>query len=116
MAVERNDELLYSDDVARAQRVLTVDSSGNPTSGGAPTTHVETITRYNTAGTRTIGAAARSYSLVVIAAASAASPTLGGVALPAGYAAEFTAPQADKVTGLPLVTVTGDDVIVTVIP
>lgn len=111
MAIERNNDLLYVDDVARAQRITLVDSSG----GGA-VTHIETITRYNSAGTRTVGASARSYSVMVVAVASVASPTLGGVALPVGYAVEFTAPQADNLTGQSLVTVTGDDVIVTVIP
>jgi hypothetical protein len=115
MAIERNDELLYSDDVAKAQRITVVDGTGAPTQA-APVTHVETITRYNAAGTRIVGASARSYSVAVVAAASVASPTLGGVALPAGYVTNYEAPQADKVTGLSLVTVTGDDVIVTVIP
>lgn len=76
---------------------------------------VEGITRYNSAGTRTVGAGKRSYSVLVVAAASAASPTLGGVALPAGWSGEFTAPVNDTLTGLSLVTVGVDDVIVTAI-
>lgn len=115
MAIGRNENGEYFDTTATAQRIIAVDAAGTPTAVAA-ITHVETITRYNTAGTRTVGALARSYNVAVVSAASAASPTLGGVALPAGYSVEFTAPQADKVTGLSLVTVTGDDVLVTVIP
>jgi hypothetical protein len=119
MAIGRNESGDFFDSTLKAQRFIPVDLSGNEyliSGATAPVAHVETITRYATAGTRTVGAGNRSYSVAVVSAASVASPTLGGVALPVGYAAEFTAPQADTVTGLSLVTVTGDDVIVTVVP
>lgn len=82
----------------------------------AGATKVETITRFAVAGTRTVGAGSFSYSVTVISAASAASPTLGGVALPVGFTASYAPRNADTLTGLSLVTVTGDDVMVTVIP
>lgn len=91
---------------------------GNPVPVTLPagSTKVETITRFAVAGTRTVGAASFSYSVTVISANSAASPTLGGVALPVGFTASYSPRNADSLTGLSLVTVTGDDVIVTVIP
>lgn len=91
-------------------------ASAVPVSLPAGATKVETITRYNTVGTRTVGAASFSYSVTVISAASSASPTLGGVALPAGFTASYSPRNADVLTGLSLITASGDDVIVTVIP
>lgn len=119
MAIERNDELLYVDDVARAQRILAVDSSGNPTSGGAPVARTKVIARYNnsgvggatTPGTRTITTGARSYTVVVLAASSATSPTFDGVALPAGMTVSYSADGANTLPAASLVTVVGDDVV-----
>lgn len=104
----------WLDATAKATRTIGVDAAGVPTSA-APVVRVEGITRYATAGTRTVGAGKKSYSVQVVTAASAASPTLGGVALPAGWSGEFTAPDNDTLTGLSLVTVGVDDVIVTAV-
>ncbi len=71
------------------------------------------IQRVNTATTTTIAPGYRSWSVFVVVAASAASPTLNGVALPAGATVEFSAPDSETMGGATLVTSTGDDVIIT---
>lgn len=70
------------------------------------------IQRVITATTTTLVAGHRSYTVTVIAAASAASPTLDGVALPVGYTASYSADGANTLEAASLVTVLGDDVIV----
>lgn len=77
----------------------------------APVVRVEAITRYSSAGTRTVGAGKVSYSVTVVAGNYPTSPTLGGVPLPVGVH-NYSAPDVDTLTGLSLVTVSGDDVIV----
>lgn len=73
----------------------------------------KSITRVNTATTTPIAAGAESYSVTVVSAASAASPTLDGVALPVGYTATFSVVYArDTLPSASLVTVSGDDVII----
>lgn len=71
-----------------------------------------TITRLTVGADRTIPAGTRSYTVTVVAAASAASPTLDGVALPVGYTATFSAPENDTLEAAEVATVAGDDVIV----
>lgn len=69
-----------------------------------------TLARINTATTTPIAAGALSYTVIVITAASAASPTLDGVALPLG---EFTfgTDGSGTLDAASLVTVAGDDVL-----
>ncbi len=70
------------------------------------------ILRVNTGTTTTIPAGYRSWSVYVVAQASVASPTLGGVALPLGVSVEFSAPNDETMRGMTLVTATGDDVVI----
>lgn len=109
MAVFANDEQEYIDNAARAQRVTNVDASGNPTTGATRTTALQ---RVNTATTTNIAAGLRSYSITVLAASSASSPTIGGAAAPAGYTVSFTADGSNTLTGMAVVTATGDDVLI----
>lgn len=109
MAVFANDDQEYIDNAARAQRMLSVDASGNPTSGSQRTTAMQ---RVNTATTTNIAAGLRSYSITVLAASSSSSPTIGGVAAPAGYSVNFMADGANTLTGMAVVTATGDDVMI----
>jgi hypothetical protein len=74
---------------------------------------VTAITRVATATTTAITAGKKSYSVAVVTAASVASPTLDGVALPAGATVSFTAPDNDTLEAASVVTVSGDDVIIT---
>ncbi len=71
------------------------------------------ILRFSVAATTVIPAAYRSWSIFVVAAASTASPTLNGVAIPVGATIEYTAPDDETMRGATLVTVTGDDVVFT---
>lgn len=119
MAIGRNSDGDWLDSVATAQRVITVDASGTPTSGGAPVTRTKVIARYNNSGvggatapgTRTITTGARSYTVVVLAASSATSPTFDGVALPAGMTVSYSADGANTLPAASLVTAAGDDVV-----
>lgn len=70
------------------------------------------IQRVSTATTTTIPRGVRSFSVTVVTAASAASPTLDGVALPAGFTGSFDADGYDGLHEMDLVTVSGDDVII----
>lgn len=74
---------------------------------------VTAIQRVITATTTSITAGKKSYSVAVVTAASGSSPTLDGVALPAGVTVSFSAPDNDTLESASLVTVLGDDVIVT---
>ena len=113
MAVIRNDELEYSDDVSRATRCLAVDSSGNPVPVLVSAQRVTSIQRVTGAASTAITAGKQSYTVTVVAAASAASPTLDGVALPAGYTATFAITNpGDTLESATLATVLGDDVII----
>lgn len=109
MAILENDEQEFIDLAARAQRILSVDTSGNPMSGAQRTTGIQ---RVNTATTTNIAAGLRSYSITVVTASSAASPTIAGVAVPAGYTVNYTADGANTLSGIAVVTSTGDDVII----
>jgi hypothetical protein len=103
----------WVDDAARATRVTVVDASGE--SGGAlpdPVERATTATRVATAATTAIAAGARSYSVTVLAAASAASPTLDGVAIPVGMTVRRVAPNNDTLEAASVVTVSGDDVLI----
>lgn len=113
----------YNDPAAQATRVMTVAADGS-TSGGsaAPVVRTTTVARYASAGpagvtapgTRNISAGAISYSVAVLTAGSTATPTLNGVALPAGSSVDFTATRsADTLAAATLITVAGDDVIFT---
>lgn len=85
-----------------------VDST--PVGGVARTSSIQ---RVNTAATTAIAAGTQSYTVTVVAAASAASPTLGGVALPAGYTATYSVVYGrDTLPAASVVTVAGDDVII----
>lgn len=95
---------------AHAERVLPVDAAGNVTVGAVRT---PTVQRVNTATTTNVAAGALGLSVLVVAAASAASPTVGGVAIPAGVSVSFEAPTDDTLATIAIVTVSGDDVIIT---
>jgi hypothetical protein len=64
-------------------------------------------------GTRNIPAGRKSYTVAVIAAASAATPTFDGVALPAGTVLTFSAESGDTLPSATLISVAGDDVLYT---
>lgn len=98
----------YIDGTARATRVITVGSAGT-----SSTQRVTAIARVATATTTAITAGKQSYTVAVVAAASTASPTLDGVALPSGSSVTFSAPTGDTLEAASLVTVLGDDVIIT---
>lgn len=104
----------WIDDAAQATRVTLVDTSGTAYSAGAAASVQRTtaISRVNTATTTNITAGKKAYTVAVITVASAASPTLGGVALPVG-SYSFEAPPGDTLDAKSLVTVLGDDVIIT---
>lgn len=137
MSNQRTDDSEYVDQVALATRVIAVDSAGTPIPPGgggltdaqlravpvpvsgtvtanppATVQRVTAITRVITATTTAITAGKKSYTVTVIAAASAASPTLDGVALPAGYTASYSSPSNDTLESASVVTVLGDDVII----
>lgn len=102
----------YIDDGARATRVTIVGTDGSASaSGAASVQRVTAISRVATATTTSISAGKKAYTVAVIAAASAASPTLAGVALPVG-SYSFEAPPGDTLEAESLVTVSGDDVII----
>ncbi len=105
------------DHEAQASRVIIVDTDGADVPvPQAPVQRTPAISRVNTATTTNVAAGKKSYSYAVVASASAASPTLGGVALPAGTVITWQAPDQDTLAAAPaLVTVSGDDVIVTVL-
>lgn len=112
MAVIRNNDNEYIDTAAQALRTTSVDASGNPTSL-APVARTKSTTRVTTATTTNITAGAQSYTVTVITASGAASPTLDGVALPAGYTATFSVVYGrDTLPSAAVVTATGDDVII----
>lgn len=104
----------YVDNEAKATRVTMVAADGSASGGGAASVQrVTAISRVATATTTSITAGKKSYTVAVVAAASAASPTLDGVALPAGSTFTFEAPQGDTLEAASVVTVSGDDVIIT---
>jgi hypothetical protein len=70
-------------------------------------------TGVTTPGTRNIPAGRKSYTVAVIAAASSATPTLDGVALPAGTVLSFSAESGDTLPSASLISVAGDDVLYT---
>lgn len=83
------------------------------TTPAAGVARTKSISRVTTATTTTIPAGRQSYTVTVIAAASAASPTLDGVALPVGYTATFSVVYGrDTLPSASLVTVAGDDVLI----
>lgn len=102
------------DPVTKARRVIVVDGGGSDIFT-PPAVFAEDILRYNTPGTRTVGAGKTSYSVYVRTASSASSPTLNGIPLPEGYSGEWTAPPGSTLTGRSLVTASTDDVYVTVV-
>ena len=115
MATTRFDPFGYADTAAEAQRVMLVDGSGealDPGAGGG-VARASGISRVATATTTAITAGARSYSVTVIAAASAASPTLDGVAIPQGVTVRFEADGDNTLDAASLVTVSGDDCLIT---
>jgi hypothetical protein len=112
MAIQRDDQE-FIDRTARATRVLSVNAAGTPTGGGEQRT--TTFQRVDSADTTAIPAGTVAYSVAVITAASAASPTLDGVALPANVAINYEAPPGDTLEGASVVTVEGDDVIITTV-
>lgn len=104
----------WIDDAAKATRVTLVAADGTASPGsGATVQRVTAIARVNTATTTAITAGKQSYTVAVVSAASAASPTLDGVALPAGSSFTFEAPPGDTLEAASVVTVSGDDVIIT---
>ena len=104
----------YVDDSARATRVTMVAADGSASANtGATVQRVTAIQRVATATTTSITAGKKAYTVAVVTAASAASPTLGGVALPQGASFTFEAPPNDTLDAKSLVTVLGDDVIIT---
>lgn len=114
MPADKYVEQQWLDDAAKATRVVMVDSGGG--SGGALPTPVQrttNISRVATATTTPIAAGARSYSVTVLGVASDASPTLDGVALPYGMTVRFAAPNNDTLEAASLVTLAGDDVLIT---
>lgn len=132
MAVVRDDQQ-FIDTAQQATRVIDIGGGGGgggltdaelratpvPVAGtvtATPPASVERVTaiaRVATATTTAITAGKKSYSVAVVTAASVASPTLDGVALPAGVTISFTSPDNDTLEAASLVTVSGDDVIVT---
>lgn len=112
MTIIKNDEGEYLDNVAEAERVTVVGPGGAPVFP-LPVSRVTSITRVATAMSTPITAGKQSYTVTVVSAASAASPTLDGVALPAGYTATFSISNpGDTLEAATLVTVSGDDVII----
>lgn len=108
MAVYANDAGEYIDTTAQAQRVVSLAPGGAGSTARTPT-----VQRVNTATTTNVAAGAQAYTFTVISAASAASPTLGGVALPQGYSASFSISNpGDTLGAISLVTSTGDDVMI----
>lgn len=106
----------WVDDEARATRVTMVAANGSASASSAATVQrAVTIARVATATTTSITAGKYSYTVAVVAAASAASPTLGGVAIPVGTSLTFSAPPRDTLPAASVVTVTGDDVIISTI-
>lgn len=120
MAGTIHEDREYSDTGAEATRCIAVDAAGNVIAV-SPVVRTTTVTRYANAGpagvtppgTLNIPAGRKSYSIAVITAASAASPTLDGVALTAGTVVTFTAPPGDTLEAAAFVTVSGDDALVT---
>jgi hypothetical protein len=72
-----------------------------------------TATGGTTPGTRNIPAGRKSYTVAVIAAASSATPTFDGVAIPAGTVITFSAESGDTLPSATLISVAGDDVLYT---
>jgi hypothetical protein len=108
MAVYANNDGAYIDTTAQAQRVVSLAPGG---SGSAVRT--TSVQRVNTATTTNVAAGAQAYTFTVISAASAASPTLGGVVLPQGYSASYSITNpGDTLSAIALVTSTGDDVLI----
>lgn len=62
-------------------------------------------------GSHAIPAGLKSYFITVATAAGATSPTLDGVAIPAGVTIRYEAPYGDTLEAATLVTAAGDDVI-----
>jgi hypothetical protein len=102
----------WIDSTAQAARVTMVATDG--TSTGTPgVARTKSLTRVNTATTTSITAGKKSYTVIVVAAASAASPTLDGVALPAGVSLTFSViSNNDTLPSASLVTLAGDDVLI----
>ncbi len=102
----------FLDDTAQATRVIGVDATGTPVAGAAAAQRVTGISRVATATTTAITAGKKSYTVAVVTAASAASPTIDGVAVPAGTSLTWEAPPNDTLEAASVVTVSGDDVII----
>lgn len=140
MAVERNDIGEWLDDTAKAQRTIAVDGTGAvvgntvsvsnfpasteiandvgnpvPVSLPAGTQRTHVITRVTTATTTNITAGKRAYTIQVLAASSLTSPTVDGVAVPTGTILILSAPSGDTLDASAIVTLTGDDVLITTI-
>lgn len=101
----------YVDDGAAATRVTLVTAAGAATAAAAAVARTAAISRVATATTTTITAGKKAYTIAVVTAASAASPTIGGVAVPVG-SYSWEAPPGDTLSALAVVTVSGDDVII----
>ncbi len=104
----------WVDDVPKATRVQIVSAAGadaTPAAAAASVQRVTAVTRVATATTTSITAGKKAYTVAVVTAASPASPTLAGVALPVG-SYSFEAPTGDTLEAESLVTVTGDDCII----
>lgn len=112
MAIIKNDDGEYLDNVSDAERVTCVGPDGTPVFP-SPTVRATSISRVSGAATTPITAGKQSYTIVVLTAASPASPTLDGVPLPANVTLTFavTSP-ADSLEAATLATVSGDDVII----
>lgn len=81
--------------------------------GSLPTAQrTKSTVRVNTATTTNVAAGARRIAVTVVAAASAASPTVDGVAIPYGTTWYVEADGANTLPATAVVTVSGDDVII----
>jgi hypothetical protein len=97
-----------------------VGSDGAASVRSVGTARSKSVVRYassgtgvTTPGTRNIPAGRKSYTVAVIAAASTATPTFDGVALPAGTVIAFSAESGDTLPSATLISVAGDDVLYT---
>lgn len=103
-----------------SDRRATVDTSNRLVTVPTGIERSKSVVRYASSGTgvtapgtRNIPAGRKSYTVAVIAAASTATPTLDGVALPAGTVMSFSAESGDTLPGATLISVAGDDVLFT---
>lgn len=104
----------FFDRIASANRVVLVDATGAEYAAGAVSVQrTPTIQRVTTATTTTVAAGAQAISVRILAATSASTPTVGGVAVPTDGVVTFTAKSGDTLGSLSVVTLTGDDVLIT---